>query len=151
MPGMLHQIIRLALLALVSGPLVQHSNAQAVDSKKCATGVHVIVSRGQGTGDDLDVMSSLTDLIQQQISGSTILGLPYDHGAKDKFKAVSKGAVMLQKYVREYADSCPESKVAIIGYSLVCLSSSNSCLPILIYDWFRALVSRWKRSAGRAL
>ncbi|KAJ5172373.1 hypothetical protein N7492_004966 [Penicillium capsulatum] len=128
---MYHTILKflpVTFLAIVCILFGQRVHGQTVDSEKCATGIHAVVSRGQGSGDDLDVMGTLTDLILQQIPGSTVLGLPYDHGAKDKFKAVSQGALMLQKYVREYADSCPQSKVAVIGYSLgACLTMEAIC------------------------
>lgn len=112
-----------ALLAISLAGLVQGAQAQSVASKDCATGVHAIISRGQGPGDDLNVMGALSDMILNQIPGSTTLGFPFDHDADDKFTAVHSGALMLQQYVEQYVKSCPRSKLALVGYSLVCASN----------------------------
>ncbi|CAG8369572.1 unnamed protein product [Penicillium salamii] len=63
------------LLAVIS-TLLLRSQAQLVSEDECATRVHAIIARGQGGGDDLNVMSTLSDLILQEIPGSTTLGLP---------------------------------------------------------------------------
>lgn len=117
-----------ALLGLAMIGLVQETHAQRVPSKDCATGVHAIISRGQGAGDDLSVMKALSDKILDQIPGSTTLGFPFDHDPEDKFTAVHSGALMLQGYVADYVKSCPKSKLALVGYSLVDMS------PIIMKD-----------------
>jgi hypothetical protein len=111
-----------ALLGLSLVGLIQEAYAQTVPSKDCASGVHAIISRGQGPGDDLSVMKALSDKIIDQIPGSTTLGFPFDHDPEDKFMAVHSGALMLQHYVADYVKSCPKSKLALVGYSLVCAS-----------------------------
>ncbi|CAI7662759.1 unnamed protein product [Penicillium viridicatum] len=96
--------------------------AQSVSEDKCATGVHAIIARGQGGGDDLNVMSTLSDLILKQIPGSTTLGLPYDHGNVltdyAKLHAVHDGAVLMQQFMQEYSESCPQTKIVVVGYSM---------------------------------
>ncbi|KAJ5243461.1 acetylxylan esterase precursor, partial [Penicillium citrinum] len=114
------------------------AQSQDVASKDCATGVHAIISRGQGAGDDLSVMKALSDRILDQIPGSTTLGFPFDHDAEDKFTAVHSGALMLQQYVKKYVKSCPKSKIVLVGYSLgavltmeaVCGTSSLLLIPV---------------------
>ncbi|KAJ5782789.1 hypothetical protein N7457_004563, partial [Penicillium paradoxum] len=110
-----------ALLTAIS-VLIQ-TNAQSVSERECATGVHAIIARGQGGGDHLNVLSTLSDLILQQIPGSTTLGLPYDHENvltdDQKRHTVFEGAVLMQEYVEEYVESCPRSKIAVVGYSMV--------------------------------
>lgn len=39
--------------------ILTQTYAQSVSEDKCATGVHAIIARGQGGGDDLNVMSTL--------------------------------------------------------------------------------------------
>jgi hypothetical protein len=103
----------LSLLALLLAPAVRASTT-------CATGVHAIMARGQGPGDNLNVLVRIQDQILGQIPGSTSVGLPYDHNAADKYTAVHDGALMMQQYVRDYVASCPQSKIVVFGYSLVC-------------------------------
>ncbi|KAJ5666624.1 hypothetical protein N7462_011033 [Penicillium macrosclerotiorum] len=120
--------LSLALVVIISSLLLQRVDAQNVSSDNCTTGVHAIISRGQGAGDHLNVMLSLQSLILEQIPGSTSLGLPYDHDADNKFTAVYHGAQLLQKYVREYVASCPDAKVAVVGYSMgACLTMDAIC------------------------
>lgn len=109
-----------ALLGIALTGFAPAAQAQTVASKDCATGVHATISRGQGAGNDLSVMGALSDKILDQIPGSTTLGFPFDHDADDKFTAVHNGALMLQGYVHDYVKSCPKSKIALVGYSLVC-------------------------------
>jgi acetylxylan esterase len=114
------------LLAFISN-LWLRSHAQLVEKNECATSVHAIIARGQGGGDDLNVMSTLSDLILEQIPGSTTLGLPYDHGnvLTDEAKrlTVHDCAVLMQEFVREYVASCPKAKIVVVGYSMVCVNS----------------------------
>ncbi|QQK40345.1 Cutinase [Penicillium digitatum] len=109
-----------ALLAAISGLTATY--AQSMPEDECATGVHAIIARGQGGGDDLNVMSTLSDLILKQIPGSTTLGLPYDHENVltdfAKLHTVHDGAVLMQQFVQEYSESCPQAKIVVVGYSM---------------------------------
>lgn len=110
------------LLAVIANRLFL-SQAQLVSENDCATGVHAIIARGQGGGDDLNVMKTLSDLILQQIPGSTTLGLPYDHENvltdAAKRDTVHDAAVLMQEFVQEYAEACPDVKIVVVGYSMV--------------------------------
>ncbi|KAJ5338019.1 hypothetical protein N7452_004747 [Penicillium brevicompactum] len=109
------------LLAVIANRLFL-SQAQLVSEDDCATGVHAIIARGQGGGDDLNVMKTLSDLILQQIPGSTTLGLPYDHENvltdAAKRDTVHDAAVLMQEFVQEYAEACPDVKIVVVGYSM---------------------------------
>lgn len=120
----MYQVILMITWILVVIPnMLPQSFAQLVPANECALSVHAIIARGQGGGDDLNVMSTLSDLILQQIPGSTTLGLPYDHGNvlsdDEKRNTVYDGAVLMQEFVQEYAQSCPKAKIAVVGYSMV--------------------------------
>ncbi|KAJ6116006.1 hypothetical protein N7523_006423 [Penicillium sp. IBT 18751x] len=141
MLGMISKIVSLAL-AVSSGLVGQQVQAQAVAKSQCASSVHAIIARGQGPGDDLNVMVKVQNMILDQIPGSTSVGLPYAHDADDKFTAVHDGALLMQSYVTEYLNVCPESKIALIGYSLgavtmmeaVCGTSSLLLIPTQPFD-----------------
>jgi hypothetical protein len=130
------------MLAVIPSMLLR-SHAQLVSENQCATGVHAIIARGQGGGDDLNVMSTLSDLILQQIPGSTTLGLPYDHvnvlTDEAKRDTVHDGAVLMQEFVQEYAQSCPESNIVVVGYSMVCPRS----IPHAMLAWNGTVARQW--------
>ncbi|OQE44782.1 hypothetical protein PENCOP_c002G05388 [Penicillium coprophilum] len=109
-----------ALLALTL--ILTQTHAQSVSEDDCATGVHAIIARGQGGGDDLNVLITLSDLILKQIPGSTTIGLPYDHenvlNDTAKMHTVHDGAVLMQQFVQEYVESCPSTKIVVVGYSM---------------------------------
>lgn len=105
-------------------------HSQFVPPERCATGVHAILARGQGPGDHLNVMVSIQNLILQLIPGSSSVALPYNHGAEDHRVAAADGGLMMQQYVREYVVSCPDSKIFLMGYSLVCAGHDPSSRAI---------------------
>lgn len=109
----------MAIFASMSLLLAQPGCAQQTHAAECASSVHAIILRGQGPGNDLNVMVNLQDMILQQIPGSTSLGLPYDHAGQNKFDDAYHGALMVQEYVTSYVKSCPRAKIALLGYSLV--------------------------------
>ncbi|KAJ5628255.1 hypothetical protein N7490_010483 [Penicillium lividum] len=105
-------------LTLLFTCIIFPSHAQITAPEFCATGVHAILIRGQGSGDDLNVMVSMQNLILQLIPGSTSVALPYDHGGEDHRVVAVDGALLMQSYIRDYVASCPQSKIFLMGYSL---------------------------------
>ncbi|KAJ5902694.1 hypothetical protein N7495_003222 [Penicillium taxi] len=118
--------------------IVIQSHAQMTAADRCATSVHAILIRGQGPGDHLNVMVSMQNLVLQLIPGSTSVALPYDHGGDDHRIVAAEGALLMQKYIREYSISCPQAKIFLLGYSLggivmmdgLCGTSSLWLLPV---------------------
>jgi hypothetical protein len=107
---------------VILGLFLQQSQsclAQVTAPSYCAKGVHAILMRGQGPGDNLNVLVSVQNLVLQLIPGSSSVALPYNHGADDHRVAASNGSLMMQDYIRSYVASCPDSKIFILGYSLV--------------------------------
>lgn len=132
MRDMIRAVFSALLLAIATSLLPQRGHAQKVVATDCASSVHAIIARGQGPGDDLDVMVQLQGMILQQVPGSTSLGLPYNHGGANLFNDVHFGALMIQDYVNEYSKSCPGAKIALIGYSLVCLLPEVRFMSIIV-------------------
>lgn len=116
-------IVKIVWALLTVTLVLTQTYAQTVSEDECATGVHAIIARGEGGGDDLNVLSTLSDLILKQIPGSTTLGLPYDHENvltnSAKLRTVHDGAVLMQQFVQEYSESCPQTKIVVVGYSMV--------------------------------
>lgn len=109
-----------ASLGVISLLFCTYGQAQYVDASQCASSVHAIIARGSGTGDVLNVLVALQDLILAEIPGSTSLGLPYNYSKDNVYEAVQDGAWLVQNYIEEYVASCgADAKIAVIGYSLV--------------------------------
>ena len=113
-------------LFLLLMTIVVHGYGQTVTSEDCATSVHGIFMRGQGTGDDYNTLSAMSNLMLENINGSTSVALPYDHGDWDKWIAMLNGSLLLVEYVADYVSSCPDSKIFILGYSLGADALMNS-------------------------
>lgn len=98
-----------------SGVLGQNSTVQ------CAPGLKMFVSRG--TGEDIGVGATgvLVDVIAQQINGSDIEAIDYPASLDDPlyFQSVSNGTTLVKEAITNYAAACPESKMAVFGYSQV--------------------------------
>lgn len=73
----------------------------------------------------------LLDVIAEQLNGSDIQANLYPATADDPnyFFSVVNGTFQLKEMVMAYAELCPEGKMALFGYSQVCLISfaSDDC------------------------
>ena len=85
---------------------------------QCATGVHAFFLRGEGPGNDMNVLIPLKDKLMSTIPGSTYTSIPYSHAFWIKLMSVYNGAYLFQDYVAEYARRCPQTKIFALGYSL---------------------------------
>jgi hypothetical protein len=88
----------------------------------CATGVHAIMAREIGAGDNLSVLVTIQNQILKAIPGSTSVAIPYNHNPStvpQDIAAIDQGGITMQEYVREYVASCPDAKIVMFGYSLV--------------------------------
>ncbi|KAF2758827.1 putative acetylxylan esterase precursor [Pseudovirgaria hyperparasitica] len=132
-------------LGLLSVPSVAQQTAAA----KCAPAgaVHGIFLRGESLADDgdpspLNVLYQLSDDLYRRLPGSTVLGLRYDFTNSNKLAAAHNGSAMLQQYVADYAASCPDSKISLMGYSLgavavmdaICGTGQIGTIPITAMD-----------------
>ncbi|KAJ5497004.1 hypothetical protein N7463_008991 [Penicillium fimorum] len=121
--------VKIIWALLAATLMLTQTHAQSVSENECAMGVHAIIARGQGGGDDLNVLSTLSDLILKQIPGSTTIGLPYDHknvlNDTAKLHTVQDGAVLMQQYVQEYVKSCPQTMImgAVLMMDSLCGTS----------------------------
>jgi acetylxylan esterase len=120
----------------------------ASSNTTCATGLYILCARGSG---EPAVAPNLTDYtgspglvanaVAKQINGSVIAGVVYpatnpvpdnlnltNPGALKSLNLTSYylsenlGASAILEEVNQYHSSCPDSKIALIGYSQVCPS-----------------------------
>lgn len=100
----------------------------------CATGLYILCARGSGETQPVNTGSPglIAQEVAKQVKGSVIAGVIYP--ATDPTDPTAPGGVNLTVYypsenagakaileeVNQYHSSCPDSKIALIGYSQVC-------------------------------
>lgn len=104
-----------------ASPTPNLSTRQTTDPANCAS-LHVITIRGRLAGDPIQFFDQTVPIITGAVPGSEVYGLPYDSGDTDIITNVNNGTVMLKEYIMDYAESCPNSKIGILGYSDVSLN-----------------------------
>ena len=106
------------LFALLFFSAAVHS--QTTQASECAA-LHAIFLRGEGTDGgpfNGQVMTPLSDQIVSTIPNSSSIAIAYDSGNLDKPVAVYNASMMFNEYVAQYVESCPDSKIMVLGYSL---------------------------------
>ncbi|KAH6716378.1 cutinase [Leptodontidium sp. MPI-SDFR-AT-0119] len=92
-------------------------NATTSSNTTCATGVHMIVARasvekpGQGT------IGGVVTLVQQAVPGSDSEAVDYPATLTDYLNSEAAGVAAMQILIQDYATRCPNSKIALLGYS----------------------------------
>ena len=97
------------------------AGAAAQNSTTCADGLYIVVARGTGEDPGTGVTGVIADNIAKQIQGSKVEALDYpatftDPDYEDSEK---EGVDDLQKLLTSYHSSCPNGKIAYLGYSQV--------------------------------
>nr|CEG05627.1 unnamed protein product [Fusarium clavum] len=105
-------------LALSTAVLAAGTFAQKSD-KTCYDGLYMIAARGTGEDQGPGVIGKIADAVAERINGSHVTGLSYPATLQEPAyeESESKGVESLQKDLNNYFDKCPDSKVAVFGYS----------------------------------
>lgn len=109
--------------------------ATAATNSNCTDGLYMIVARGTGepatAGPNGEFPANtgspgyVAQLISGKIKNSKIIGVEFaasGDSVKDYVKSENDGAAAMLKLANEYHSSCPDSKMALLGYSQVCES-----------------------------
>lgn len=135
-----------AALALLGTPRALASPQESGDNSNdsdgqvvCAEGLYIVVARGTTEDETGGVTNPLAMEIMEQVPGSEIINLDYpatftDPGYGD---SQTEGAIQLQEVVLDYTSSCPDSKLAIMGYSQGAHASVDAVCGG--YSWFNEL------------
>lgn len=101
------------LAAAAAGP--------ASAAAECVSGLHMIVARGTGEPEGTGSTGYLAKQVASRIKGSDIEGLDYPATMTDPdyITSVGEGSDEMRETVREYVKACPDTKVAVMGYSQV--------------------------------
>lgn len=119
----LHAIAYTSTLAVTVFAQNATSAPASNSTVECFDGLKMFVSRGTseplGTGE----MGKVVEEIAARISGSNYEANLYPASGDDPnyFMSVANGTVVLKQLVVEYAEACPGSKMALFGYSQVCM------------------------------
>ena len=134
-------VIAFASTLVVTAFAQNATSAPASNSTiECFDGLKMFVSRGTseplGTGETGKVVEE----IAARINGSAYEANPYPASGDNPnyFISVANGTAVLKKLVVEYAEACPGSKMALFGYSQVCIRGWLSSCGLYLYCDHRA-------------
>lgn len=109
--------------ALIATAFAQNVTIPSSSSStvECFDGLKMFVSRGTSEDPGVGETGKVVEAIAQRINGSDYDANPYPATGDNPnyFISVANGTAVLKQLVVEYAESCPESKMALFGYSQV--------------------------------
>jgi hypothetical protein len=132
----------------------------ASSNTTCATGLYILCARGSGEPPVAPPKANLTlntgspgilaNLISNEISGSVIAGVAYNAtnpfpdtfnfsdptaiqnlNLSSYYTSENSGASAILDEVNQYHSSCPDSKIALLGYSQVCPNTNRAAVLVL--------------------
>lgn len=115
-----------ALLLAGSALARPHLEArQAIGS--CDAGLRVVALSGDGAKNvgQYGLIGSLADGIVAAVPGSSSITLDYDKASPNGLAKTTEGQTLLDNYLTQYNAQCPDSKIAVIGYSAGAIISGN--------------------------
>jgi len=83
----------------------------------CATGLHLIVARGSTEPKGVGRIGVVAGNVTQAIPGSTVAAVDYPATFNAYFASVNAGVTAMYAMIASYVTACPDSKVALLGYS----------------------------------
>lgn len=111
------------MAVLVATAVAQDSTTTVTSNStiECVDGLKMFVSRGTDESAGVGETGKVVEAIAQRINGSSYEANPYPASGDNPnyFISVANGTAVLKQLVTEYAEYCPESKMALFGYSQV--------------------------------
>ncbi|KAJ0287285.1 hypothetical protein COL940_002493 [Colletotrichum noveboracense] len=102
--------------AAIAGLFAASAAAQNSTST-CASGVHLIVARGSNEPAGVGRIGSVANGVVAAIPGSQIEPLDYPATFDNYSISVEDGDIAMNLALTAYSSRCPDSKVALLGYS----------------------------------
>ena len=84
----------------------------------CATGVHIILARGTGEIQNESIMEQTATAVKNAVPGSDSEEVYYP--ATDDLVSQKIGYDVAEARLANYTQSCPTTKVVLMGFSQVC-------------------------------
>lgn len=116
----------LGLLLAAAAPAAVHAEeststtpTHSATAAACATGIHVIVARGSSEKPGVGRMGVVAGNVTERVPGSTVEAVTYPATFDDYIDSEGEGVVAMTDMVVEYVKSCPDARIALLGYSQV--------------------------------
>ncbi|KUJ06810.1 cutinase-domain-containing protein [Mollisia scopiformis] len=93
------------------------NSSSNANTTACATGVHMIVARASTEQPGQGIIGAVATQVQQQLPGSDSEAVDYPATLTDYLNSEASGVAAMTKLVENYAVRCPNSKMALLGYS----------------------------------
>ncbi|KAK5996673.1 Acetylxylan esterase 2-like protein [Cladobotryum mycophilum] len=103
--------ISLSMALLAAGSAVEAAQPA------CAKGLYMVVARGSLEDPGPGTTQVITDKIQELIPDSVVAPIDYPATLDNYGESETKGVQAMHKVLGDYKQACPDSKMAIFGYS----------------------------------
>ncbi|TLD15111.1 hypothetical protein PspLS_10747 [Pyricularia sp. CBS 133598] len=128
------------LVAAVAAQTVT-PDASLATPTSCAPGVQIFAARGTTEAPGVGRIRTVAGNVTAAIPGSAVTAVDYPATFEDYAQSVANGTSDLGKLVRDYVKMCPDSKIALLGYSqgaqavadLIC-GASSELMPVKTAD-----------------
>jgi len=85
----------------------------------CTSGVHMIVARASTEAPGEGIIGAVATQVQQSVPGSDAEAVDYPATLTDYLNSEASGVAAMTKLIQSYVARCPNSKIALLGYSQV--------------------------------
>ncbi|KAI6710008.1 hypothetical protein PZA11_001040 [Diplocarpon coronariae] len=123
-------LLGLATLAAAAPTLDERQTGSCVP----AGAVHMIVARGSNEAAGQGIIGQVATMVQNALPGSDSVAVNYPATIQNYQSSESQGVAAMKTLITDYVSRCPNSKIALLGYSqgghisadTMCGSSSTS-------------------------
>lgn len=117
----MHNFLQKAALAglWITSTVAQQSDIECVD------GLYIIIARGTGEKQGEGALGLAAERLTDRIENSKAYSIKYPATFTDPWHvdSIKEGSIAARKAMTEYVEQCPKGKMALLGYSQVCLTS----------------------------
>lgn len=126
---------------LVAAVAAQTPDASLAPPTSCAPGVQIFAARGTTEAPGVGKIQTVAGNVTAAIPGSAVTAVDYPATFDDYAQSVATGSSDLGQLVKDYVKMCPDSKIALLGYSqgaqavadLIC-GASSELMPVKTAD-----------------
>ncbi|KAK6610362.1 acetyl xylanesterase [Botrytis cinerea] len=124
----------LASASTLSSPHYPRANSSTSStSSACvpAGAIHMIVARASTEAPGEGIIGSVATMVKASLPGSDSEAVEYPATLTQYQASEASGVAAMQKLVQAYAEKCPGSKMAVMGYSQGAQVAAMSCVGLL--------------------
>ncbi|KAM3077181.1 hypothetical protein ACMFMF_005093 [Clarireedia jacksonii] len=106
------------LISLVSASYYPRAANASTNVSNCTTsGVHMIIARASTEAPGEGIIGAVATMVKQAIPGSDSEAVDYPATLTQYQSSEQSGVAAMTKLVQDYTARCPDSKIAVMGYS----------------------------------